>query len=1781
MKTNFYQALISSFCISNRLLLILFFLLLNGAQVKSQVKKSADPMAVSQYIVVYKRSTTERARTASNGTFKERQQLIRNRAQTTLLRNKLSGKTVTHVYGTALKGFAVSGLTGADLHQLRKDSEVAYIVPDQLIHLDSEANNLQPMAVNNCNGPSITLNGVPNYAIGLSAFGSTATVTGEVIVVNDGVGTVSDGCSAIQNNVTGKIALIDRGSCNFSDKAFLAQQAGAIGVIFANNTTGGAPSPGVGINANFVTIPCMALSLDDADALKIQLGSGSVTATLQQTVDPSTQCIPWGITRVGGGLSGAGKRAWIIDTGIDLTHPDLNVNASLSTHFAGSSVNDVIGHGTHVAGIIAAKDNNFGIIGVAAGAEVVAVRVFADDGTASTSALLDGINYVAANASPEDVVNMSLGGSPDEATEEAVIELSSICKVVVSAGNNFINANYQSPARINGPAIFTVSAIDMYDRMASFSNYGNDPIDYGAPGVNIASCWLNGGYTYNSGTSMAAPHVAGLLLLGQICATSKVIGDVDGRPDPIATLYNAANDKDEDHDGVTICGGDLDDSNPAIYPGATEVCDNLDNDCDGEIDEGNVCCPGGNTGRLYVNASASGAGTGLSWGDAFTSLQTALTSARLCSQITQIWVAKGTYYPQVDLNGNASPRDTRTKTFSLKNDLAIYGGFGGTEAADYDLSKRNFATNTTILSGNIQQNGSASDNAYNVILNFPAAGTTITSTAILDGFTIREGYTRYLIGTNLFFPLSYGAGMLNYASSPVIRNCIFSNNNSYRGGGMENWSSSPTISNSVFFANTAANVGGGVENVFSYPTLFNCTFIQNISSYGGGMSNYTFSTSEVTNCSFSGNSASMAGGAIYNYNGAVPLIKNSISWGNGSEIVNAASSGDVAPSNPTVDYSIIQGGWSGTGGNNRSDDPKFASQPAIGQTNSGDLRLVVSSPAVNGGDPGTTTGNAGLVDLDQLPRLFGGRIDIGAFELQEQSQPFDILYVKQGSSGAGYSWQSPFGNLADALKLAKTKTSVKQIRVAKGIYKPLYSPVDGNFGNADSYNNAFLLVKDVGIYGGFDPDNGIRTLEHSRISPTTNAGTILSGDLNNNDGIAVNSGQLVFTNYNDNAYQVVVSAGDVGSSTLDGLTIKSGSARINNVYSANGESINRQNGGGLSTKNSSPLIRNVLFYANSGTDGGGAYFAHSDSIKIFNSEFTANWASYGGGLFSYYANMKANEVNFTGNQTSVGGGAIYHSNADQIALNNSVFYGNISGSGGAIYNREASPIIKNTVFTGNGAGNGGAIYNFNQSRPVVLNGTFANNVTAVDGSVVYNDNTSSSKITNSILWDAGLEVVNGGDASDITHSIVRGGSNGEGNVFGDPLFVDSGHPAGADGVWRTTDDGLRLQSCSPAINSGSLDTLGLFLPLTDLQGLPRIAGSRIDRGAYESSKNLDLATLVSSYDSLARVQTSNGTTFYTDACNNLLASVTTQGAAIDVSGTTYAKVWIDATQSSEYVKRHFEITPAQHASTATGRVTLYFTQAEFGAFNAENSTKLPSGPSDTGGISKLVVEKRGGSSSDNSGNPSTYPGTTQIISEVDVNWNTDASRWEVSFAVTGFSGFFVKTESAPLPVRLITFEAKLNDNGQSVVSWKANELNAYRYEIERSKDAKNFHPVLEIASKGDGINDYQVTDPILVFGQTYYRMRQVDKDGTYSYSRIISVTGADRKELMAYPNPASDEVVVESTKSQTISLINTFGVILKEISVTRGENKLSLKDYSPGLYFFTSQEGQSIKVIKK
>ena len=305
----------------------------------------------------------------------------------------------------------------------------------------------------------------------------------------------------------------------------------------------------------------------------------------------------------------------------------------------------------------------------------------------------------------------------------------------------------------------------------------------------------------------------------------------------------------------------------------------------------------------------------------------------------------------------------------------------------------------------------------------------------------------------------------------------------------------------------------------------------------------------------------------------------------------------------------------------------------------------------------------------------------------------NILYVNKSVSGGnnrGGSWANAVTELADALVWAKENydnawaTTPLKIYVAKGTYKPLYSPEDGvKFGTNQSRDNSFLMVNNVQVYGGFDPGNGIDDLTDTRILPSTGStGTILTGDVNDDD-------ESDFTNISENSIRVIVSSGDVGKALLNGFTITGANGENNNDITVNGNPVYQCSGAGVYNSKSSPTYENLLLFGNHNTESGGGMFSYQSSPKVRNSVFRNNKAKDGGAM--------ANQDN-------------------------------------------SSPVLSNVIFIKNEAtANGGAIYNVDSSTPTFVNITVVGNTDTGGGDGIYNSNLANPALHNSIIWD----VVNG------------------------------------------------------------------------------------------------------------------------------------------------------------------------------------------------------------------------------------------------------------------------------------------------------------------------------------------------------------------------------------------------------------------------------------------------------
>ena len=279
---------------------------------------------------------------------------------------------------------------------------------------------------------------------------------------------------------------------------------------------------GVGgtVHRSFDLVPAVAARLSERAIERLKVRQDVEYVEEDVVLYAIGQVTPWGVNRIDADLAwptgntGRGVKVAILDTGIDYDHPDLRMAGGVN--YAGTAKdgstnpadwNDNHGHGTHVAGIIAARNNTVGVIGVAPDVSLWAVKVLSDTGSGYTSDIIQGLNWCTSHGIR--VASMSLGGSSTTSLKYACDRAYALgVLLVAAAGNNGGAVSY--PAAYS--SVIAVAATDSYNRRASFSSYGSQ-VELAAPGVSIYSTYKNGWYATMSGTSMACPHVSGAAAL--------------------------------------------------------------------------------------------------------------------------------------------------------------------------------------------------------------------------------------------------------------------------------------------------------------------------------------------------------------------------------------------------------------------------------------------------------------------------------------------------------------------------------------------------------------------------------------------------------------------------------------------------------------------------------------------------------------------------------------------------------------------------------------------------------------------------------------------------------------------------------------------------------------------------------------------------------------------------------------------------------------------------------------------------------------------------------------------------------------------------------------------------------------------------------------------------------------------------------------------------------------------------------------------------------------------
>jgi predicted outer membrane repeat protein len=892
---------------------------------------------------------------------------------------------------------------------------------------------------------------------------------------------------------------------------------------------------------------------------------------------------------------------------------------------------------------------------------------------------------------------------------------------------------------------------------------------------------------------------------------------------------------------------------------------------------------------LFVDADAAPGGGGLAWETAYNDLQPALAQAATlngdsdpANNIDQIWIAEGTYKPSALLEAG----DARSASFSLVNDVILYGGFTGTETT---LDQRAWSAHITTLSGDLGTTGDTADNAYTVVY----CATGITSG--LDGLSITGGNAD---GSSVSGhpERTGGAGVFNAGTLTVTNSTLSDNLAHDYGGGIDNYNGTLDVTNSNLSDNSARS-GGGVCGLSGTLTITNCTLSGNIAD-GSGVGGGTYGRDgnlRITNCVVSGNAAGYGGG-IFVDSGVLTVTNSIVSENSANGVYSRCAGIYIIGTSPraTLNNTIVA----------RNTGSSYPDVYRESGTLSGSYNLIGDGSGqsslingVNGNQVGTSSAPIDplLSDWSQFDSgqwgyyLLPGSpaLDVGsdALAVDAEGQPLieDIagnVRIQNGTVDVG----AVEGTTAGSPAQTYTVTSLDKTIASDGIL---------TFREAFEAANRNRPVGDAPA-GSFTEQDVIRFADGlSGTVPVDDRQLVISGDL------SIQGPGAEFLTFQANGKNRVFWVWLSACVNVDGMTVAGGSADY---------------GGGIYNCRGTLAVTNCTFMENSATRGGAIYNSNTRTLTVTdctfsgnsalygggvcgsgtvtNCTFSGNSGNYGGGICNYYSGtVTINGCTFSGNSgySSAYGGGVCNYSSGTVTLNGCTFSGNSGRYGGGIHNNTTGRMtITDSALSGNSASvNGGAIDNWgvltvdrctlsgnlgqhaggiaNHAVLTLTNSTISSNVatgsTGLGGGLA---STYEMTVTNCTLSDnsaasgGGVYITGDSSPSTLNNTIVAGNTassgpdvylssgtlSGSHNLVGD----GSGQTALMDGVNGNqvgtsaspinpmlSTDGRPLFD-SPAINKGSnalaVDAQGS--PLTvDLDGKPRVIYGTVDIGAYE------------------------------------------------------------------------------------------------------------------------------------------------------------------------------------------------------------------------------------------------------------------------------------------------------------------------------------------------------------
>lgn len=1002
-----------------------------------------------------------------------------------------------------------------------------------------------------------------------------------------------------------------------------------------------------------------------------------------------------------------------------------------------------------------------------------------------------------------------------------------------------------------------------------------------------------------------------------------------------------------------------------------------------------------------------------------------------------------------------------------------------------------------------------------------------------------------------------GGGMANNQSNPTITNSDFIENKARNGGGMGNGGGLITLNGCGFFRNTAESDGGGLHNIMTQVSFSKCVFEGNRSDQRGGAMRNDRATVTIRNSRITGNNSVQGGGIINESCPSISVI-NSVVSGNTAQMAGGMMSGlgeSVIVANCTFwgNVSTLFGG----GALVNFQAPLTMSNTIIWDNEAIGVDSSPEASIYGSGSPLPVITNSlianwgGSDNWDDLRGVDGGgNIDTDPGFASILPADANFLYLTNASpardAGNNAAYTAAGGNLTNDKDLAGNPRSFGP-SIDMGAYE-------------NQQAQAVMRVLHVDAAGGDDSADGtswgtaFKTLSHALTHANTDTDV---------DTILVAKGTY---------YPTGIAS---GTNRADAFHIARGGIKIYGGYdAATGQrnlAANRTTLSGAIGNAGSPNDNSYHIMVIAGIP------ADADSIEVDGFVITDGYAD-GGGSTGY------NGIDVAQNY----GGGIYskqNGSGTKLRFANLIIRNNYANYAAGMFNDEqSSPLVVNCQITGNAAAqNGGGMLNRNGSSPQIINCTIAGNE-AGDGAGIFNNTNASPGIHNSIVYGnrSGIRSY-GGSSPTLTYSLVQGQPVGSGNLAGtlNPGFAA---PARYDLAPTSVGD-YRLQACSPVVNKGN----NALIPqnaLHDANGDIRAANLSVDLGAFEyQGAPLTAAdALAKNGDQNARMVTTVTDFWANDEACRLVTRLEPIGSS-PLSGNVTVRVDIDAQvafhKGSPYVQRHYLFNGPTGGSA---RMTLYFTQDEFDRFNVE----LPSGPlpgnaADEVNKSNLRVFQYEGAAGSK---PGDFQGSPSIIDPDDANirWHEAAKRWEVSFTVDGFSGFFIGSVASPLPVKLVSFTGAVDAENAVSLDWRVVEQeNIAAYDIQYSTNGRDFQHAGTVPATQAAEATYTFRHhPPLSSALLYYRLLISEGDGKQSFSRIVSLKIQNRKPVSVYPNPATHGLWIarQGAAGTTASLVDMMGANLRTWTFKSDKEYVDIHSLPTGIYFIRFNDGTVMKVVK-